>query len=95
MTVAEVLLDPTDEREIVGRARCPRPPRVGGTVALLDIAKPRGDVFLDHLEALLRQRRPGIEVVRYSKPTFTKPAPDPLLGAIAERAGAVIEALAD
>ena len=93
--MGEVLLDPTDEREIVGRGRCARPGRVAGTVALLDISKPRGDVFLSRLEALLKERRPGIEVARYSKPTFTKPAPDPLLGAIAERAGAVIEALAD
>ena len=62
-------------------------------MALLDIRKPRGDVFLDELEALLRER--GIEVLREAKPTFTKPAPVDLRREIAERCDAVIEALAD
>ena len=42
-------------------------------IALVDIRKPRGDVFLDELEAILRER--GIAVLREAKPTFTKPAP--------------------
>ena len=90
-----IVLDPTDERQPVERQPSPRPARLSGTVALLDIIKPRGDVFLDRLAELLIARRPGLIVERYSKPTFTKPAPEPLLRQIAERAGAVIEALAD
>jgi hypothetical protein len=90
--VALTILDPTAEREPAGRplAARPAPPQ---TVALLDIRKPRGDVFLDELEALLRDR--GIQVLREAKPTFTKPAPADLRREIAERCDAVIEALAD
>ena len=63
------------------------------TVGLLDISKPRGDVFLDRLEEHLCQR--GATVLRYIKPTFTKPAPVDLRHEIASQCDAVIEALAD
>jgi len=89
------ILDPTDEREPVTRQITPRPRALTGTVALLDIAKPRGNVLLDRLEVLLGERAPGIAVQRYSKPTFTKPAPDTLRREIAAEADFVIEALAD
>ena len=92
MTVT--LLDPTSERRPVERPRAPRPPALAGkVVALLDISKPRGDVFLDRLAALLTER--GATVRRYSKPTFTKPAPADLRRRITEDCSAVIEALAD
>jgi len=60
---------------------------------LLDISKPRGNVFLDRIEEQLTGR--GWNVVRYAKPTFTKPAPIDLRQEIAVRCDAVIEALAD
>ena len=48
------LLDPTSERAPAVRERSPRLASVAGrTVGLLDISKPRGDVFLDRLEELL------------------------------------------
>ena len=87
------LLDPTAEREPGGlalaRALGDRPSRI----ALLDIRKPRGDVFLDELERRLSEL--GHEVQRTAKPTFTRPAPADLRRQIAERCDAVIEALAD
>ena len=86
------ILDPTAERD----AAPERPLAARGdarTIALLDIRKPRGDVFLDELERLLRQR--GHEVQRAAKPTFTKPAPADVRKEIAARCDAVIEALAD
>ena len=89
------ILDPTDEREPIKRALTPRPPAITGTVALLDISKPRGDVLLDQLESRLAARLPGVTLKRYSKPTFTKPAPEDLRRKIAEECGFVIEALAD
>jgi hypothetical protein len=89
------ILDPTDERVPVARQPVPRPPQLSGTVALLDISKPRGNVLLDRLEALLRERAPGITVRRYSKPTFAKPAPEELRRRIAAEADFVVEALAD
>ena len=89
-----VLLDPTSERAPAERALAPRLESVAGRrVALLDISKPRGDVFLDRLEQLLRER--GALVERYRKPTVAKPAPADLRHEIAVHSEAVIEALAD
>ncbi len=91
---AKVLLDPTGERSPATRERVARLDRLEGkTVGLLDISKPRGDVFLDTIEARLRDR--GADVLRFTKPTFTKPAPVDLRHEIATRCDAVIEALAD
>jgi hypothetical protein len=88
------LLDPTGERSPALRPRASRLPSLAGkVVALLDISKPRGDVFLDRLQALLAER--GATVRRYAKPTFTKPAPADLRRQIALDCHAVIEALAD
>ena len=89
-----VLLDPTSERSPTLRARLVRPDSLDGlTIGLLDISKPRGDVFLDRLEELLRAR--GVTTLRFMKPTFTRPAPVDLRHEIATRCDAVIEALAD
>ncbi len=91
---AQVLLDPTSERKLAIRERLPRPTKLAGlTVALLDISKPRGDLFLNRLEERLTAE--GGRVKRYRKPTFTKPAPADLRQQIALECGAVIEALAD
>ena len=89
-----VVLDPTSERTPETKARLPRLATLEGlTIGLLDISKPRGDRFLDRIEQHLAQR--GATVVRFSKPTFTKPAPVDLRQQIATRCAAVIEALAD
>ncbi len=89
------ILDPTDERVPVRRSLTKRPEAVSGTVALLDISKPRGDVLLDQLEVRLRERLPEVDVLRYSKPTFTKPAPEALKQELAKEADFVVEGLAD
>jgi hypothetical protein len=86
------ILDPSAERDPEGRPLASRPP-AGKTIALVDIRKPRGDVFLDELEQLLTAR--GYAVERTMKPTFTKPAPADVRKEIAARCDAVIEALAD
>jgi hypothetical protein len=87
------ILDPTAEREVSERPLAVREGRPPRTIGLLDIRKPRGDVFLDELERLLHER--GHSVLREAKPTFTKPAPADLRRDIAARCEAVIEALAD
>ena len=89
--MALTILDPTAEREPVERPLAAR--GEARVIALLDINKPRGDVFLDEVDALLRER--GLTVRRESKPTFTKPAPADLRREIAASCDAVIEALAD
>ncbi len=89
------VLDPTSERRVAEWHRVERPASLAGTtVGLLDISKPRGDVFLDEMEAELR-RRGVAEVLRYSKPTYTKPAPIDLRHEISTTCDVVIEALAD
>jgi hypothetical protein len=92
MEMIEVL-DPTGELGEVERPLAPRDGTPPARVALVDIRKPRGDVFLDELERLLRDR--GIDVLRTQKPTFTKPAPPDVRREIARDCEAVIEALAD
>jgi hypothetical protein len=88
------LLDPTSEKSPIVRALNNRLPSLEGvTVGLLDISKPRGDIFLDQLEALLHAR--GVATRRYKKPTYTKPAPIDLRHKISQECQAVIEALAD
>ena len=92
--MTRTILDPTGERTVAERARLARPaPLDGLTVALLDISKPRGNVFLDRIEARLVDI--GAHVKRYTKPTFTKPAPVDLRHEIATECHVVIEALAD
>ena len=88
------LLDPTSERQPSRRAAAPRLPAIAGRkIGLLDISKARGDVFLDRVEEKLTAG--GAKVLRFAKPTFTKPAPVDLRQEIAQRCDAVIEALAD
>lgn len=88
------VLDPTGEQTPEARERAPRPESLNGlTVGLLDISKPRGNIFLDRVEERLVQL--GASVNRYMKPTFAKPAPVDLRHEIATQCDAVIEALAD
>ena len=90
-----VILDPTDEREPVRRELTQRPESISGTIALLDISKPRGDVFLNRLESLIEERLPGVATKRYMKPTVARPVPDEIKQSIRQEADFVIEALAD
>lgn len=88
------VLDPTSESRAEQRELLTRPESLDGlTVGLLDISKPRGDVFLDRVEERLTAI--GAKVNRYVKPTFAKPAPVDLRHEIATSCDAVIEALAD
>ncbi len=89
------ILDPTDEREPVDRQLAPRPETLQGTLGLLDISKPRGDILIERLAERLREEAPGVTIKRYTKPTFTKPAPDELRQRMKEECDFVIEALAD
>ena len=92
--MTQVLVDPTSELTPATIERTARPQSLEGlTVGLLDISKPRGDLFLDRLQERLESA--GAKVERYAKPTFTKPAPVDLRQTIATQCDAVIEALAD
>ena len=66
----------------------------GKKIGLLDISKPGGNLFLDRMEQILRERYGVAEVVRARKPTFAKVAPPPVIEQLRSM-DAVIEALAD
>jgi hypothetical protein len=88
-------LDPTDS-VAVPRKTAPRPSSLDGKViTLLDISKAKGDHLLDRLEELLRERARPKAIVRKKKPTFARPAPEPLREEIARDTDVLIEALAD
>ncbi len=94
MSNQRILLDPTAESAPVERARLARPEQLEGLrVGLLDISKPRGDVFLDRVDELLKGL--GVTVNRYKKPTFTRVAPVDLLQKISTECDVVVEGLAD
>lgn len=89
-----IILDPTAERSVTARPRLARPDKLEGLrIGLLDIAKSKGDIFLDRIEQRLIER--GLEVKRYAKPTNTRPAPTALAQQIATEVDVVIEALSD
>ncbi len=88
------LLDPTSEGSPTIRPRLARPKSLDGLiVGIMDISKPRGDVFLDRLDQRLTER--GIRVKRYAKPTMTRPAPLPLRQQMGTEIHVMIEGLAD
>jgi hypothetical protein len=88
-------LDPTDS-VAVPRKTAPRPSTLDGKViTLLDISKAKGDHLLDRIEELLRERARPKAIVRKKKPTFARPAPEPLREEIARDTDVLIEALAD
>ena len=93
--MSEEFLDPTDSVAVT-RRRAPRPDSLDGKViTLLDISKAKGDHLLDRLEELLRERTGVKSIVRKKKPTFARPAPEPLRQEILGATDVVIEALAD
>ena len=90
-----ILLDPTNEEVPVARQITPRPETVKGRVAFMDISKRKGNLLLDRLQEAFEQRLPQIEITRYRKPTFSKPAPDELRQEIKAANDFVVVALAD
>jgi hypothetical protein len=92
-----ILVNPFDETLHSRKGRATRLATLEGkTIALLDISKPGGKVFLDRVETLLKDRHRVARVIRALKPTFTKPAPDAVIEQIVQaKVDGVIEALAD
>ncbi len=95
--MATVLVNPLDEQARPEASPAPRLDTLQGKrLALLDISKPGGSIFLDRLEALLTERYGAASILRIAKPTFAKPAPSEVLAKIREaQVHAAVEALAD
>ena len=91
-----LLINPMNETAAMAASPPPRLDSLAGkTIALLDISKPGGSIFLDRLELLLTSEYGAAKVIRETKPTFTKPAPAAVIERLTAGADAVIEALAD
>jgi hypothetical protein len=89
------LVNPMNERIAEGSPAAARLQHLAGrTIALVDISKPGGSIFLDRLEQRLKDDYGVAEIVREKKPTFAKPAPAGVLEKI-RHVDAVIEGLAD
>ncbi len=90
------MLDPTGESSPVQRNRLAPPEDLSGaTVGLLCISKERSEEFLDTVERQLNARDLGVKVLRFAKPTHTKPAPEQVIADIIEQCDVVVEGLAD
>jgi hypothetical protein len=90
-----VIVNPMNETRRAAAGAAPRLQTLAGkTVGLLDISKPGGSIFLDRMEALLKDRYGVARIVRAAKPTFTKRAPGEVIAQL-QGVDAVIEALAD
>ena len=79
---------------MAARARLAPPASLkGATIGLLSISKERSHEFLDQVARRLNEQ--GLTVLRFQKPTHTKPAPEDVLQGIIERCDIVVEGLAD
>jgi hypothetical protein len=89
------IVNPLNETLPAHGAAAPRLANLQGkNIALLDISKPGGSIFLDRIERRLITDHGVASVIREMKPTFAKPAPSGVLEKI-RHADAVIEGLAD
>ena len=89
------LVDPRNEAARVAAPAAARLSTLAGrNLALVDISKPGGSVFLDRLAERLRGDHGVASVTRVMKPTFSKRAPAGLLDQMRD-AEAVVLALAD
>ena len=89
-----IMRDPTAELTDVLRDRLtPKMPLPEATIGLLSISKERSDEFLDSVERNLAAE--GLTVLRFRKPTYTRPAPEAIIQQIVERCDVAVVGLAD
>ena len=89
-----IMRDPTAETSPVSRERVTPPERLSDAViGLLSISKERSDEFLDTVERNLAAQ--GLAVLRFRKPTYTRPAPEKIIQDIADRCDVSVVGLAD
>lgn len=89
-----IMRDPTAELSpIVRERRAPPESLDGATIGLFSISKERSDEFFETVTTRLTER--GLNVARFKKPTYTKPAPDPIIQDIVASCDVVVEGLAD
>lgn len=88
--------DPTAELSAVLRERTMPPDSLHGcTIGLLSISKERSAEYLDTVQDQLTVQFPDASILRFEKPTHTKPAPEPVLQRVIENCDVVVVGLAD
>ena len=86
--------DPTAEASPLMRERLAPPATLANrTIGLFSISKERSSEFLDELQRQFSNT--GATLLRFEKPTHTKPAPEALIGEIIGQCDVVVEGLAD
>ena len=91
-----ILLDPIAPNNTSEKFLAPRLDDLNGKVmGLLNISKNGSDIFLDQVEALMREHFDLADVVRITKSTFGRPAPQELITELADQCDFVVEGLAD
>ena len=91
-----ILLDPIAPNNASEKFLAPRLDGLDGKVmGLLNISKNGSDIFLDRVEELMREHFDLVDVVRVTKPTFARPAPQDLITELADQCDFVVEGLAD
>ena len=89
-----VMRDPTAELLPVLRERTLPPEDLSkAAIGLLSISKERSEEFLDTVEKRLVER--GLNVLRFAKPTYTKPAPEAVIQDIVGKCDVAVVGLAD
>ena len=89
------LVDPTDPATAAAHALAPRAGSLRSLrVALLDNRKGNANHLLTRLGDSLRAAG-AADVTLWSKPIFSRPAPDPLIAEIAARCDVVVTAIGD
>jgi hypothetical protein len=64
-------------------------------IGMLDISKPKGNLFLDRIAERIQERYQPRQIIRCMKPTFQRPAPEEVRKELEQTCDVVIEALAD
>jgi len=92
--MADEILNPLGFGAQARKALAPRLTTLQGKrLGLLDIGFPNGNLFLDRLEELLKERYGVAEVVRCAKPSPARPAKKEVREELASQCEAIIEAL--
>jgi len=90
----EELLNPIGYGGKAQKALAPRHSSLRGkTIALLDIGFPNSNIFLDRMEALLKDRYGVATVVRHAKPSPTRMAKPEVRKDVLSRCHGVVEAV--
>ncbi len=92
--MTEEILDPMGFSRQATKSLAPRLTDLQGkTIGLLDIRFPNGNLFLDRVEELLKERYGVAEVIRRAKPSPARPAKKEVREELVSHCDAIIEAL--